>query len=79
MGDNKDQIAEKDDETVTPAQEGTQETSAPKERPNIAVITARNEEEAKQDRKSSYRILGIVALLVAVSYTHLTLPTNREV
>ena len=66
MEDNKDQIVEKDDETVTPIQKGTQETSASKERPNIDVITARNEEEAKQDRKSSYRILGIVALLVVV-------------
>ena len=66
MEDNKDKIVEKDDETVTPTQEGTQETSASKERPNIDVITARNEEEAKQDRKSSYRILGIVALLVVV-------------
>ena len=62
MEDNKDQIVEKDDETVTPTQEGTQETSASKERPNIDVITARNEEEAKQDRKSSYSIMGIVAL-----------------
>ena len=66
MEDNKDQIVEKDDETVTPIPEGTQETSASKERPNIDVITARNEEEAKQDRKASYSILGIVALLVAV-------------
>ena len=63
---NKDQIVEKDDETVAPTQEGTQKTSASKERPNIDVITARNEEEVKQDRKSSYRILGIVALLVVV-------------
>ena len=47
MEDNKGQIVEKDDETVTPTQEGTQETSASKERPNIDVITARNEEEAK--------------------------------
>ena len=66
MEDNKDQIVEKYDETVTPNQEGTQETSASKKRPNINVITARNEEEAKQDRKSSYRTLGIVALLVVV-------------
>ena len=64
---DKDRIVEKDDEkTVTSTQEGTQETSASKKRPNIDVITARNEEEAKQDRKSSYRILGIVALLVVV-------------
>ena len=45
MEDNKDQIVEKDAETVTPIPEGTQETSASKERPNIDVITARNEEE----------------------------------
>ena len=66
MEDNKDQIVEKDDETVTPIQKGTQETSASKERPNIDVITARNEEEAKQDRKSLYKAGGIVALLVLI-------------
>ena len=66
MEDNKDQIVEKDDETVTPTQEGTQETSASKERPNIDVITARNEEEAKQDRKLLYKAGGMVALLVLI-------------
>ena len=66
MEDNKDQIVEKDDETVAPTQEGTQKTSASKERPNIDVITARNEEEAKQDRKSLYKAGGIVALLVLI-------------
>ena len=67
MENDKDQTVEKDDETVTSTQEGTQETSAVTNRPNIDVITARNEEEVAQDRKSSYRILGIVALLVVVS------------
>ena len=66
MENDKDQTVEKDDETVTSAQEGTQETSAVTNRPNIDVITARNEEEVAQDRKSSYKELGIVALLVAV-------------
>ena len=66
MENNKDQTVEKDDETVTSTQEGTQETSEATNRPNIDVITARNEEEAAQDRKSSYKELGIVALLVAV-------------
>ena len=66
MENDKDQTVEKDDETVASTQEGTQETSAVTNRPNIDVITARNEEEAKQDRKSSYRIMGIVALLVVV-------------
>ena len=54
------------DETVTSTQEGTQETSAVTNRPNIDVITARNEEEATQDRKSSYKKAGIIALLAAV-------------
>ena len=66
MENDKDQTVEKDDETVTSAQEGTQETSAVTNRPNIDVITARNEEEATQDRKSSYKKAGIIALLVAV-------------
>ena len=66
MEGKKDQIVEKDDETVTPTQKGTQETTASKERPNVDVITARNEEEAKKDKRSSYRILGIAALLVVV-------------
>jgi hypothetical protein len=66
MKNNKDQTVERDDETVPFTQEGTQETSAVTDRPNIDVITARNEEEAKQDRKSSYKKAGIVALLVVV-------------
>ncbi len=66
MENDKDQTVEKDDETVTSTQEGTKGTSAVTNRPNIDVITARNEEEARQDRKSSYKKVGIVALLVAV-------------
>ena len=66
MENDKDQTVEKDDETVASTQEGTQETSAVTNRPNIDVITARNEEEAKRDRKSSYKIAGIVALLVVI-------------
>ena len=66
MENDKDQTVEKDDETVTSTQEGTQETSTVTSRPNIDVITARNEEEEKQDRKSSYKTAGIVALLVVI-------------
>ena len=66
MENDKDQTVEKDDETVSSTQEGTQETSAVTDKPNIDVITARNEEEVKRDRKSSYKKVGIVALLVAV-------------
>ena len=67
MENDKDKIVEKDDETVTSTQKGTQETSAVTNRPNIDVITARNEEEVTQDRKSSYKKAGIVALLVVVT------------
>ena len=66
MENDKDQTVEKDDETVTSTQEGTQETSAVTNRPNIDVITARNEEEVALDRKSTYKKLGAVALLVVV-------------
>ena len=66
MENDKNQTVEKDDETVTSTQEGTQETSAVTNRANIDVITARNEEEVTQDRKSSYKKAGIVALLVVV-------------
>ena len=51
MENDKDQTVEKDDKTVTSTQEGTQETSAATNRPNIDVITAKNREEIKQDRK----------------------------
>ena len=66
MKNDKVQTVEKDDETVTSTQEGTQETFAATNRPNINVITARNEEDAAQDRKASYKKAGIVALLVVV-------------
>ena len=66
MENNKVQTVEKDDEAVTSTQEGTQETSAVTNRPNINTITARNEEEVRQDRKLSYKKTGIVALLAVV-------------
>ena len=66
MENDKDQTVEKDDETVTSTREGVQETSTLTGRPNIDVITARNEEEVTQDRKSSYKKAGIVVLLVVV-------------
>ena len=66
MKNDKDQAVEKDDEIVTSTQKGTQKTSVLTGRPNIDVITARNEEEVKQERRSSYKIAVIVSLLVAV-------------
>ena len=66
MEDDKNQTVEKDDDTVTSIQEVTQKTSAVTNRPNIDAITARNEEEVTQERKSTYKKAGIVALLVVV-------------
>ena len=66
MKNDKDQTVEKNDEAVTSTQERAQETSAVTNRPNIDVITARNEEEVAQDRKLLYKKAGIVALLVVV-------------
>ena len=66
MKNDKGQAAEKDDEIVTSTQKGTQKTSVLTGRPNIDVITARNEEEVKQERRSSYKIAVIVSLLAAV-------------
>ena len=66
MENDKDQTVEKDDKTVTLTQEGMQETFTATNRPNINAITARNEEEVRQDRKSSYKKAGIVVLLVVV-------------
>ena len=64
---DKDRIVEKGDEkTVTSTQEGTDKRSMSTGRPNIDDITKRNEEEKKQDRKSTYTIAGIVVLLIAV-------------
>ena len=66
MKNDKGQAVEKDDEAVTSNQKGTQETSELTNRPNINVITARNEKEAKQERRSSYMTTAIVSLLAAV-------------
>ncbi len=57
MEDNKDKTVYNDDnEAVTSTQERTRKSMLA-ERPNIDVITARNEEEVKQDRKSTYKIV----------------------
>ena len=57
-------MVEEDNETVTSTQGKTQRAFTSTGRPNIDVITARNEEEIKQDRKLSYKIAGIAALFV---------------
>ena len=64
---DKDRIVEKGDEkTVTSTQEETDKRSMSTGRPNIDDINKRNEEERKQDRKSTYTIAGAVVLLIAV-------------
>ena len=64
---DKDRIVEKGDEkSVTSTQKETNKRSMSTGRPNIDDITKRNEEEKKQDRKSTYTIAGIVVLLIAV-------------
>ena len=66
VGD-KASIVEKDDKkTVTSTQEETDKRSMSTGRPNIDDINKRNAEEKEQDRKSSYTIAGITALLIAV-------------
>ena len=64
MKNEIDQMVEKDNETETSTQGRTQGAATSTGRPNIDVITARNEEEVKQDRQLSYKIVGIVALFV---------------
>ena len=64
---DKDRIVDKGDEkTMTSTKEETNKRSMSTGRPNIDDITKRNEEEKKQDRKSTYTIAGIVVLLIAV-------------
>ena len=72
MANDKDQTVEKNDETVTSTQERPQESHAPTGRPNINEINKRNAEQDQQEKKASYRVVGIVilaiVLIVAVLY-----------
>ena len=66
-GNDKSQTIGKIDETIVPTQE-----ERPREnsrisiagRPNINEISKRNEEIAKQERKSFYKVAGIIVLLI---------------
>ena len=66
MANNKDQTDKKNDETMTSTRERAQEKSTSTTRPNIDVITQRNEDEAREDRKLSYIRTGLVVLLAIV-------------
>ena len=64
--------AKKNDEIVTSTQERLQESFVSTGRPNINEINKRNAEQDKQEKKASYRVVGIVilaiVLIVAVLY-----------
>ena len=67
-GDNyKDLTAKRNEETVLSEQKGWQkEDTRPTitGRPNIDEISKRNEESARQERRSSYLVAGIIVLLI---------------
>ena len=57
----------KDDEIIASIQKGRQKEDTRASvtgRPNIDVISKRNEEVARQERKSSHVVTGIIVLLV---------------
>ena len=69
--DDKDQSAEKNDETKMSVQESWQKKQKKEDnytsvtgRPNIDVISKRNQEAAEQERKSLYAVIGIIILLI---------------
>ena len=64
MGNDKEQTVKRNDETVTFAQHKPQEYHTPTGRININDINKRNAEQEKQEKKSSYILVGIIAFLV---------------
>ena len=65
MKNDKDQTVESNDETVTSTQEGLQESDTTKGRVDINDINKRNAEQEKQEKKLSYIVAAIIALLIA--------------
>ena len=66
-GNGKNQTVEKIDGTIVPIQkERPRENSriSIAGRPNINEISKRNEAIAKQERKSFYKVAGIIVLLI---------------
>ena len=66
MNNDKNKTIKSDDKIEVPAHERAQENFDSKGRPNIDIIVARNEENARQDRMLMYKTAGIAALLLAV-------------
>ena len=66
-GNGESQAAEKIDGTIVPVQEKQPRENSRMSiagRPNIDEISKRNEAIAKQERKSFYKIAGIIVLLI---------------
>ena len=66
MRGNKSQTVKKVDGIVRDAYMRSQWSSTPTGRPDLNEINKRNAEEERQDRRSSYRVAGVMVLLVAV-------------
>ena len=66
MENNRDQMDEKNNETITSTQENAQEHSQSTERLNIEDINRRNAEERRQEKKFSYITAGIVVVVLIV-------------
>ena len=64
MGSDRGQTVGGNEEVVTFMQERSQGRSAPIGRTNINDINKRNAEQEKQEKKSSYILVGIIALSV---------------
>ena len=66
MENNRDQMDEKNNETITSTEENAQEHSQSTGRLNIEDINRRNAEERRQEKKSSYIVAGIVVVVFIV-------------
>ena len=66
MENNRDQMDEKNNETITSKQENAQERSQLAGRLNIEDINRRNAKERRQEKKSSYIVAGIVVVVLIV-------------
>ena len=71
MENNNDQTDSKNDEIETAVQKGAEQNSEPTTRPNINDINKRNQEERKQERRSTYIVAGIVLVLIIVAAIYL--------
>ena len=58
--------AKKNDEILTSAQERIQESLASTGRPNINEINKRNAEQDKQEKKASYKVVGVTILAIVL-------------